>query len=127
MSKTKVGKTVANSSLKGGKRSVAASADHPLESAVVLQNNSITELSEKIKELVRLAQEQGQLTYNDISEALPENEATPEKLDEIFSKLRALEIDIVDQAEVDNLKKPENEEEETAHLDILDDPVRMYL
>jgi RNA polymerase primary sigma factor len=127
MSKTKVGKTGMNSSLKGEKRSVTASAGPPLEASAVLQNNSNTELSEKIKELVRLAQEQGQLTYNDISEALPENEATPEKLDEIFSKLRALEIDIVDQAEVDNVKKPESEEEDTSRLDILDDPVRMYL
>ena len=85
------------------------------------------ELSEKIKELVRLAQEHGQLTHGDISDVLPESEATPEKLDEIFSKLRALEIEIVDQAEVDHVKKPESEEEDTAHLDILDDPVRMYL
>ncbi len=28
---------------------------------------------------------------------------------------------------MDNLKKPDNEEEETSRLDILDDPVRMYL
>ena len=67
------------------------------------------------------------MTFNDISEALPENESTPEKLDEIYSKLRALEIEIVDQAEVDNVKKPESEEEDTSRLDILDDPVRMYL
>ena len=89
--------------------------------------DSDTDIAEKVKELVRLAQEQGQLTYNDISEALPDSEATPEKLDEIFTKLRALEIEIVDQAEVDNVKKPEAEEEDTSRLDILDDPVRMYL
>ena len=70
-----------------------------------MPSGPVTELSEKIKELVRLAQEQGQLTFNDISEALPESEATPEKLDEIYSKLRALEIEIVDQAEMDNVKE----------------------
>jgi RNA polymerase primary sigma factor len=85
------------------------------------------ELSGKIKELVRLAQEQGHLTYNDISEALPENAIVPEKLDQIFIKLRSLEIEIVDQAEVDRVKTPETEEEDTTRLDILDDPVRMYL
>ena len=84
-------------------------------------------MSGKIKELVRLAQEQGHLTYNDISEALPENAIVPEKLDQIFTKLRSLEIDIVDQAEVDRVKTPETEEEDTTRLDILDDPVRMYL
>jgi len=85
------------------------------------------ELSEKIKELVRLAQEQGHLTYNDISDALPDNTIEPEKLDLIFTKLRSLDIEIVDQAEVDRVKVPEAEEEDTTRLDILDDPVRMYL
>jgi len=127
MSKAKVRKAEVDSSLKKGKRSVAALAIQLPELPAILTNGAATELAEKVKELVRLAQEQGQLTFNDISEALPENEATPEKLDEIYSKLRALEIEIVDQAEVDNLKKPETEEEDTSRLDILDDPVRMYL
>ena len=128
MPKSKVRKPGANSSLKKGKRSAVTSAVRLSEPAAnaLAERFPDTELSEKIKELVRLAQEQGHLTFNDISEALPENEATPEKLDEIYSKLRALEIEIVDQAEVDNVKKPETEEEDTTRLDILDDPVRMY-
>ncbi|HEY3762303.1 MAG TPA: RNA polymerase sigma factor RpoD [Verrucomicrobiae bacterium] len=85
------------------------------------------DLSEKIKELVRLAREQGHLTYNDINEILPENIVTPEILDEVFSKLRGLEIEVVDQAEIDRVKTPDADEEETTHLDALDDPVRMYL
>src|SRR5256712_7260895 len=53
---------------------------------------------------------------------------TAEELDEIYIKLRNLELEIVDQAEVDRVKQPEPEEEEDkARLDILDDPVRMYL
>jgi RNA polymerase primary sigma factor len=127
MPKSKVRKPEANSSLKKGKRSVATSAVQLSEPAAILPNGPAMELSEKIKELVRLAQEQGQLTFNDISEALPENEATPEKLDEIYSKLRSLDIDIVDQAEMDHVKKSETDEEDTTRLDILDDPVRMYL
>ena len=92
-------------------------------------NGHITpELAEKIKELVRLAQEQGYLTYNDINESLPDNLATPEQIEEIIIQLRNLEIEIVDQAEVDRVKQPEpEEEEEKSRLDILDDPVRMYL
>ena len=42
-------------------------------------------------------------------------------------KLRALEIEIVDQAEVDRVKTAGAEEDDTDRLDILDDPVRMYL
>jgi RNA polymerase primary sigma factor len=90
-------------------------------------SDSDAALSEKIKELVRLAQEQGRLTYTDISEVLPESAMEPDKLDYIFAKLRSLDIEIVDQAEVDQVKSPETEEDDTSRLDILDDPVRMYL
>ena len=86
------------------------------------------DLAEKIKELVRLAQEQGYLTYGDINDALPDQINSHDHLDEIYSQLRNLEIDIVDQAEVDRVKQSEPEgEEEKSRLDILDDPVRMYL
>jgi RNA polymerase primary sigma factor len=86
------------------------------------------DLTEKIKELVRLAQEQGYLTYSDINDALPDAVVTSDELDEIYIKLRNLEVEIVDQAEVDRVKQPEPEEEEDkSRLDILDDPVRMYL
>jgi len=89
---------------------------------------SSLEIAHKIKELVRLAQEQGYLTYSDISDALSESSVGPEELDEIYIKLRNLEVEIVDPAEVDRIKQPEPEDEdEKARLDILDDPVRMYL
>ena len=114
MSKTKVRKTGAESASNKGKRKAAAADVTSQKPAVAAPSGSATDLAEKIKELVRLAQEQGQLTYNDINEALPESESTPEKLDEIFTKLRALEIEIVDQAEVDHVKKPESEEEDTS-------------
>src|ERR1700722_8510874 len=109
MSKTKVRKA-ADSSLKKERHGAAISAVPPAETAAIKVPDAVSptgsdaELSEKIKELVRLAQEQGHLTYNDINEALPENFVTPEKLDEVFSKLRALEIETVGQADSDNLK-----------------------
>jgi len=86
------------------------------------------DLAEKVKELVRLAREQGYLSYADINEALPDSFMTPEDLDEIYIQLRNLEVEIVDQAEVDRVKPAGAEEEdEKTRLDILDDPVRMYL
>ena len=126
MSKTKARKVVANSSRKKGKRGAATSAAKEIHSAAS-HNGSDATFPEKIKDLVRLAQEQGHLTYSDINEALPEDTVTPEKLDEVFSKLRTLEIEIVDQADADNVKKPDAEEDGNSHLDALDDPVRMYL
>ena len=86
------------------------------------------EIAEKVKELVRLAREQGYLTYSDINDALPDVVVSTDELDELYSKLRNLEVEIVDQAEVDRVKQPEpDEDEEKVRLDILDDPVRMYL
>jgi RNA polymerase primary sigma factor len=86
------------------------------------------DMAEKVKELVRLAQEQGYLTYGDINDALPDAVVSPDELDELYSKLRALEVEIVDQAEVDRVKQPEpDEDEDKGRMDILDDPVRMYL
>jgi len=131
MSKSKVRKPKADLPLNKGRWRIAATAkfqpetDHPLDRTP--QNHSDPELAEVIKDLVRLAREQGHLTYNDINEALPETCTTPEKLDQLFAQLRTLEIDIVDQAEVDRVKNPAAEEEETDRLDFLDDPVRMYL
>src|SRR6516165_5179556 len=108
----------------------ASVSGHGLPAAATPQTapSHAVELAEKVKELVRLAQEQGYLTYGDINDALPDTLITPEDLDEIYIKLRNLEVEIVDQAEVDRVKQPEPEEEdEKTRLDILDDPVRMYL
>src|SRR5664280_1900125 len=104
----------------------AASGLFPL--AALGTANRSSEIAEKIKELVRLAQEQGYLTYGDINDALPDNVITSEELDDVYTKLRGLEVEIVDQAEVDRIKQADQEEEEDkTRLDILDDPVRMYL
>jgi RNA polymerase primary sigma factor len=94
--------------------------------------NGAFDVAEKVKELVRLAKEQGYLTYNDINDALPDTLVNPDDLDEIYTQLHNLDVEIVDQAEVDVVKQPEPEDEENKdeskmRLDILDDPVRMYL
>ena len=48
------------------------------------------QVSEKIKELVRLAQEQGYLTFTDINDALPDGHVTADQLDDIYIQLRSL-------------------------------------
>jgi RNA polymerase primary sigma factor len=106
----------------------AALSEGAVQNLTPIRSLSGVDLTEKIKELLRLAQEQGYLTYDDINHALPDNIVTADDFDEIYIKLRSLEVEIVDQAEVDRVKQPEPEEDEDkARLDILDDPVRMYL
>jgi RNA polymerase primary sigma factor len=129
-----ISKSPAGSAAAAAKLSVAVTrSDIPAgrdlaAGATAMKTSTGFDLTEKIKELLRLAQEQGYLTYNDINEALPDGMISPDDLDELYSKLRNLEVEIVDQAEVDRVKQPEpEEEEEKVRLDILDDPVRMYL
>ncbi len=84
------------------------------------------DLTETIKTLVHLAHEHGHVTYDDINDILPEG-MSPEDLDELYTKLRSLDVEIVDHAEVERAKPAEPEEEEDHRLEVLDDPVRMYM
>ncbi|MEP6810339.1 MAG: sigma-70 family RNA polymerase sigma factor, partial [Chthoniobacterales bacterium] len=87
----------------------------------------------RIRELIKLAKEQGYLTFDDLNESLPAEVTDADELDAILTRLRRMEIDIIEASEVDRYKdgKKDNEEEEEekpeTKLDILDDPVRMYL
>ncbi|MBL9155129.1 MAG: RNA polymerase sigma factor RpoD [Verrucomicrobiales bacterium] len=105
-------------------------------------------LQEKLRDLVKLAKEQDYLTYDDINEMLPEEATDTDVLEELIERLRAMEFDIIDASDVDRVPSPsakviKDEEEDDldepayggsssssdreAKLDILDDPVRMYL
>jgi len=91
------------------------------------------EIQEKIRELIKLAKEQEYLTYDDINETLPKNLVNHEDVDAILERLRNMEFDIIDASEVDRYRdKKRDSGDETdskteQKLDILDDPVRMYL
>lgn len=102
-----------------------------------------------IRDLIRLAKEQDYLTFEDINEAIPDTETDIELFEDLIERLRTMKFRIIDAAEVDNLKAgavddDEDEEgltgddgeereekkrpvEREGRLDILDDPVRMYL
>ena len=92
------------------------------------------DLTETIKTLLHLAQEHGYVTYDDINDVLPEN-LSPDDLDALLTKLRSLDVEIVmDQAEAERTdrskqsEQPQQEEaDEDSRLEILDDPVRMYM
>ena len=96
---------------------------------------SAIELQSRIRELIKLAKEQGYLTFDDLNEALPEGITDADELDLILTRLRRLEINIIEASEVDRYKDGkkdteedlEEEERTETKVDILDDPVRMYL
>src|SRR5262245_54064674 len=93
-----------------------------------VKGHSGIDLTEKVKEMIALAREQGYLTYDDIADGLADVNHTAEDLDEVHNRLSNLDIEIVDQAELETAKPAEAEEEEDkTKLDCLDDPVRMYM
>ncbi|PYJ48154.1 MAG: RNA polymerase sigma factor RpoD [Verrucomicrobia bacterium] len=97
--------------------------------------HSAIEIQARIRELIKLAKEQGYLTFDDLNEALPEGITDADDLDLILTRLRRMEVDIIEASEVDRYKdgkkdaddEEEDEEKTEVRLDTLDDPVRMYL
>jgi RNA polymerase primary sigma factor len=93
--------------------------------------SELVDINEKIRDLISRSKEQGYLTVQDINEALPEQMSSAEDIENVISILENLEIDILDVDEVEkykqNLEDAEEEEVQSSQLDILDDPVRMYL
>jgi RNA polymerase primary sigma factor len=114
----------------------------PAEAAAVITYDDINapEVQSRLRNLIRLAKEQDQLTWDDVNEALPPGIVTPDLMDEVLVRLRSLEIRVVEDNEMEVLnlataKAAGAAGEEAAgedrgegiRLDMLDDPVRMYL
>ena len=134
-------KTAAKNGHKNGKQAAAPSqslaASHEKDAkATQAVWTGQPERQERLRDLVKLAKDQGYLTWDDLNEAIPESVNNPEELEAIIMFLRNLEIDVIDASEVDRYKQSaapgqeeelSDEEKTDAKLDILDDPVRMYL
>lgn len=99
----------------------------------------------EVKQLISLGKEKGFLTFDEINEALPEEAATSDFLDEIMTLLAQLKIDVIDHKSKKGNIFPTNvvidEDEDEDGLSSLDgdyqeegeeslstdDPVRLYL
>jgi RNA polymerase primary sigma factor len=94
------------------------------------------EVQARLRNLIRTAKEQDHLTWDDINDALPSGFVTPDLMDALITRLRAMEIKITEDADVDGVaarhaaaRERINAERDaaSAKLDVFDDPVRMYL
>ena len=119
-----------------------AEVKEAVNGAPTVENNGLgiwaqsPDKQERLRELIKLAREQGYLTHDDLHEALPDTVTKPEQVEGVLVFLRNFEIDVIEASEVDAYKKPAREEDgsevavvedKAEKLDILDDPVRMYL
>lgn len=94
--------------------------------------------NEKIDELVSKGKKQGYLTFDQISEVLPEEMMSPEQIDETLMWFDDLDIEVVEKRKKlsESEKKDENDSDKFSETDDMDaistygsvtDPVKMYL
>jgi RNA polymerase primary sigma factor len=108
--------------------------------AMIYDDIHAAEIQSRLRTLIRLAKEQDHLSWDDINEALPSGIVTVDLMEEVLIRLRAMEIRITDDGEVEGRELPlsakpnslsgneaATEKNEAGRLDSLDDPVRMYL
>jgi RNA polymerase primary sigma factor len=111
--------------------SVASAEKSVVSVAVPLPIYEQQVLNEKISALVRTSKEKGFITIQDINQVVPESANIPESIENIMNILDNLKVQIIDEDDVESYKQKREETEEeqakTAQVDILDDPVRMYL
>src|SRR6478609_11317204 len=98
-----------------------------------------------IKKLIARAKKRGVITYDELNEALPQDQMSSEQIEDIMSAISEMGVNIVESAEdsEDDEKEDEPQEDEVDPLDDggprpaaavkkeavdrTDDPVRMYL
>ncbi len=125
---------------RGRPRKDRSIGQQPQTPAVVYDDINNVEVQHKLRDLIKLAREQDHLTWDDVNASLPLGVVTPDLMDEMMSRLRAMEIRIIEESELEVARLPAQtgdddedasplleEKEPAAKLDMLDDPVRMYL
>src|SRR4051794_21782453 len=97
-------------------------------------------IDEGLKALLESGKEKGYLTYGQVNDHLPDDDANPEKIDQLLMLLEDQGIELIDESEAEEREggtAPLLDDEARAELDLsfmdeedsrrIDDPVRMYL
>src|SRR3954466_14670883 len=95
-----------------------------------------------LKKLIARARKRGYITYDELNDALPQDQMSSEQIEEVMSALSEMGVNIVENEEADEDAEPEAEpideaeggngetfvlEKKKEAVDRTDDPVRMYL
>jgi len=104
-------------------------------------------VDKEVAKLIEKGKKRGYITYDEVNDLLPDEYISPEKIDEILSKVDDMGIDIMDEVDIQEqeeeiLRKQGKEEEEdeeeeeprvsargflSGSYKTIDDPIRMYL
>ena len=81
---------------KSGAKEAAKPAPVPVKAVAPISVIDHPDVQEKLRELIKLAKEQGYLTFDDLNEALPDNVNDPDEMETIMGRLRTMEIEIIE-------------------------------
>src|SRR5271165_1873646 len=96
-------------------------------------------IDDGLKALLESGKEKGYLTYSQVNDHLPDDDANPEKIDQLLILLEEQGIELIDESEAEEREggAPAVEDDLRSDLDLsfmdeedsrrIDDPVRMYL
>jgi RNA polymerase primary sigma factor len=94
-------------------------------------------IDDSLKALLEMGKEKGYLTYSQVNDHLPDDDANPEKIDQLLILLEDQGIELIDESEVEERENAGLDDEVRADLELafiddddsrrIDDPVRMYL
>jgi RNA polymerase primary sigma factor len=88
------------------------------------------ERTTRLKSLIQKGGKEGYVTFDEIRENLPETSDNPDEFDSALILLRGMEIEVIEESEVEAFKIKQDRDKKTKQsekMDVLDDPVRMYL
>jgi RNA polymerase primary sigma factor len=95
-----------------------------------------------LKKLISRAKKRGYITYDELNDALPQDQMSSEQIEDVMSALSEMGVNIVENEEADEDAEPESDsgidevdggvetfvvEKKKETVDRTDDPVRMYL
>jgi len=116
---------------------LARAARATSDSSVETPDGKRVSVDEAVEMLLKMGEEKGFLTYRELHQLLPDDEVTPEKIDEILLVLDEKGIDLVDEGDVHassdepaaaDLPDDDEDDEPPREAGVkIDDPVRMYL
>src|SRR2546423_14913093 len=94
-------------------------------------------IDDGLKALLESGKEKGYLTYSQVNDQLPDDDANPEKIDQLLILLEDQGIELIEESEAEEREGGTRAAEDTVELDLsfieeedsrrIDDPVRMYL
>ena len=112
-------------------------SDSKRDTAPKKGNQEMEKIHDGLRQLIEQGKEKGSLTYGQINEVLPEEDASPDKLDKLLINLEEQGIELIDDSEAEERDGRPAEEVATSGDEVtffddddgrrVDDPVRMYL